>query len=122
MKPKFSRAASYALSAITFLTLAAGSRLQAQQSAIQSPTPQATASPQGAATVATPLETGLAADNSRDERYRIGPGDLLDIRVFNKAQFSRDGVRVDSRGMIRMPFIEGEIKAACRTEAELATE
>ena len=64
----------------------------------------------------------VAAANSSEERYRIGPGDLLDIRVFNKAQFSRDGVRVDSRGMIRMPFIESEIRAACRTEAELAAE
>jgi polysaccharide biosynthesis/export protein len=69
------------------------------------------------AVVAAPV-----AEQARDERYRIGPGDLLDIRVFNKAQFSRDGVRVDSRGMIRMPFIESEIKAACRTEAELAAE
>jgi polysaccharide export outer membrane protein len=57
-----------------------------------------------------------------DDRYRIGPGDVLEIRVFNKPQFSRDGVRVDSRGMIRMPFIEGEIQAACRTEYELASE
>jgi polysaccharide export outer membrane protein len=57
-----------------------------------------------------------------DNRYRIGPGDVLEIRVFNKPQFSRDGVRVDSRGMIRMPLIEREIQAACRTESELATE
>lgn len=74
-----------------------------------------------ASTVAT---TDIASKTLKtsEERYRIGPGDLLDIRVFNKAQFSRDGVRVDSRGMIRMPFIESEIKAACRTEAELAAE
>jgi len=39
------------------------------------------------------------------EHYRIGPGDVLDVRVFNKPQFSREGVRVDGRGMIRMPFI-----------------
>ena len=57
-----------------------------------------------------------------DDRYRIGPGDVLDIRVFNKQQFSRDGVRVDSRGMIRMPLIKDEIQAACRTEHELASE
>lgn len=57
-----------------------------------------------------------------DDRYRIGPGDVLDIRVFNKPQFSRDGVRVDGRGMIRMPLIQGEIQAACKTEAELAKE
>ena len=55
-------------------------------------------------------------------QYRIGPGDVLDIRVFNKPQLSRDGVRVDSSGMIRMPIIEGNIQAACRTESELAQE
>src|SRR5207253_5361044 len=53
---------------------------------------------------------------------RIGPGDVIDIRVFNKPQFSRDGVRVDGRGMIRMPLIQGEIQAACHTEAEVARE
>lgn len=56
------------------------------------------------------------------EHYRIGPGDVLDVRVFNKPQFSRDGVRVDGRGMIRMPFIDGEIQAACMTEQQLADE
>jgi polysaccharide export outer membrane protein len=55
-----------------------------------------------------------------DDHYRIGPGDVLDIRVFNKPQFSRDGVRVDGRGMIRVPFIAGEIQAACLTEQQLA--
>ncbi|MDX6385620.1 MAG: polysaccharide biosynthesis/export protein [Blastocatellia bacterium] len=55
-------------------------------------------------------------------RYRIGPGDVIDIKVFNKPQFSRDGVKVDSRGMIRIPLIKDEIQAACRTEDELATE
>ena len=60
--------------------------------------------------------------NGADDRYRIGPGDVLDVRVFNKPQFSRDGVRVDGRGMIRMPLIQGEIQAGCHTEAELAKE
>ena len=52
--------------------------------------------------------------------YRIGAGDVLDVRVFNRPQLSREAVRVDGRGMIRMPLVEGEIQAACRTEAELA--
>ncbi len=60
--------------------------------------------------------------DATEERYRIGPGDVLDIRVFNKPQFSRESVRVDGRGMIRMPLIQTEIRAACRTEAELARE
>ncbi len=56
-----------------------------------------------------------------DTKYRIGVGDMLDIRVFNRPQFSREAVRVDSSGMIRMPLIKEEIRAACRTESELAT-
>ena len=57
-----------------------------------------------------------------DERYRIGPGDVLDIRVFNRPQLSREAVRVDARGLIRMPMIKDEIQAACQTESELAKE
>jgi polysaccharide export outer membrane protein len=54
------------------------------------------------------------------DRYRIGPGDVLDIRIFNRPQLSRDAVRVEGNGMIRMPLIDGEIRAACKTEGELA--
>ena len=57
-----------------------------------------------------------------DDRYRIGPGDVLDIRIYNRPQLSRDGVRVEGNGMVRMPLIEGDIKAACLTEGELAKE
>jgi polysaccharide export outer membrane protein len=57
-----------------------------------------------------------------DDRYRIGPGDVLDIRVFNRPQLSREAVRVDQAGVIQMPLIEGDIKAACLTEGELAKE
>ena len=58
----------------------------------------------------------------QDDRYRIGPGDVLDIRIYNRPQLSRDGVRVEGNGMVRMPLIEGDIKAACLTEGELAKE
>lgn len=57
-----------------------------------------------------------------EDRYRIGPGDVLDIRVFNRANLSRDAVRVEGSGMIRMPLIDAEIQAACKTEGELAKE
>jgi polysaccharide export outer membrane protein len=63
-----------------------------------------------------------SAISQRDDRYRIGPNDVLDIRVFNKPLLSRDSVRVDGRGMVRMPLIESDIQAACRTETELAQE
>lgn len=54
------------------------------------------------------------------DRYRIGPGDVLDIRIFNRPQLSREAVRVEGSGMIRMPLVDGEIQAACKTEGELA--
>ena len=59
---------------------------------------------------------------AQDDRYRIGPGDVLDVRIYNRPQLSRDAVRVEGNGMIRMPLIEGDIKAACLTEGELAKE
>jgi polysaccharide export outer membrane protein len=111
MCPPTSRAAQVCAVAVLFcgLTRAAA----AQQPAANAPTsPAPVASTAGAVTSAAAPE----------DRYRIGPGDVLDIRVFNKPQFSRDGVRVDGRGMIRMPLIEGEIQAACRTEYELASD
>lgn len=64
----------------------------------------------------------LAPLYQQDDRYRIGPGDVLDIRIYNRPQLSRDAVRVEGNGMIRMPLIENEIQAGCRTEGELAKE
>jgi len=59
---------------------------------------------------------------AQDDRYRIGPGDVLDIRVYNRPQLSREAVRVEGNGMIRMPLVENDIQAACLTEGELAKE
>jgi polysaccharide export outer membrane protein len=56
------------------------------------------------------------------QRYRIGAGDVLDIRILNRPQLSREAVRVEGDGMIRMPLIDGQIQAACKSEGELATE
>src|SRR5215467_9934726 len=58
----------------------------------------------------------------QDDRYRIGPADVLDIRIYNRPQLSREAVRVEGNGVIRMPLIETEIQAACLTEGELAKE
>jgi polysaccharide biosynthesis/export protein len=64
-----------------------------------------------------------AADGARRaESYRIGPGDVLEVRVFNRPQLSREAVRVEGDGTIRMPLVEGVIRAACLTEGELAKE
>jgi polysaccharide export outer membrane protein len=83
---------------------------------------------QQSAEVAPPSVSGVESASAvtqtarSDDRYRIGPGDVLDIRVFNRPQFSREAIRVDGRGIIRMPFIEDDLMAACRTEGELAKE
>ncbi len=76
-----------------------------------------------------PLKSGaktltktLNSQAEPDDRYRIGPGDILDVRILNRPHLSRDAVRVEGNGMIRMPLIETEIQAACLTEGELARE
>lgn len=79
------------------------------------------AQPAGTASVGIPTPASNPA-TQLDERYRIGPGDVLDIRIFNRPNLSRDAVRVEGSGIIRMPLIEGEIQAACKTEGELAKE
>jgi polysaccharide biosynthesis/export protein len=60
--------------------------------------------------------------NSEDDHYQIGPGDVLEIRVMNRPQLSRDTVRVEGNGTIRMPLIDTPIQAACLSESELAKE
>ena len=70
----------------------------------------------------SPAAVVAVATSQPDDRYRIGPGDVLEIRIFNRPNLSRDAVRVEGNGMIRMPLIDNEIQAACKTEGELASE
>lgn len=86
--------------------------VSAQEPESTGATPSATASVEKTTSAITPATQG-------DDRYRIGPGDVLDIRVFNRPQLSREA-RVDSNGVIQMPLLEGDIRAACMTENELA--
>lgn len=67
-------------------------------------------------------QAGVAAADgplrlAEDDSYQIGPGDLLDVRVYGRAELTRE-VRVTNQGTIRLPFLE-EIKVACQTEAQL---
>ena len=68
------------------------------------------------------LGLSAVAHAQQDDRYRIGAGDVLDVRIYNRPQLSRDAVRVEGNGIIRMPLIDSEIQAACLTEGELAKE
>jgi polysaccharide export outer membrane protein len=78
----------------------------------------ATAAPKQTAPFAAPNPFATLSD----EHYTIGPGDVLDIRVLNRPNLSREAVRVEGNGVIRMPLIETEIQAACLTESELEKE
>ena len=103
---------------ILFMTWFANSGTAQAQQSQQTPTDSAS----DRSTVGQPSVSSSAAAADDDARYRIGPGDVLDIRVFNRPNLSREAVRVEGNGMIRMPLIEREIQAACLTEGELARE
>ena len=51
--------------------------------------------------------------------YLLGPGDVLDVRVFGQPDLT-SVVQVDSDGNLSsLPFLEQPIKAKCRTEKEV---
>ncbi|MDX2039787.1 MAG: polysaccharide biosynthesis/export family protein [Acidobacteriota bacterium] len=66
------------------------------------------------------LPTAIPTGSLSDQVYRIGPGDVLDVRVFNRPELSGER-RVTEAGRIRLPFIE-ELRVACLTEAEISQE
>lgn len=83
--------------------------------AMAQPQPAADSKPATTQTVPSP-----GPRSPEDQRYRIGAGDLLDIHILNRPNLSRDSVRVDGSGMIRMPLIDSDIQAACKSEGELS--
>ena len=93
---------------LVVLFAASGQAAMAQQASTN-----VTASP-------APSVASTSSTDSPDDRYRIGPGDVLDIRYLRSPELSREAVRVDNRGMIRMPMLDDDIQAACLTEGELA--
>lgn len=52
------------------------------------------------------------------KKYLLGPGDVLELRVYNEAQFNGPLV-VDDEGNIAVPFIESPIRAQCRSDREI---
>lgn len=92
--------------------------------------PPAGAQKPGDVTSATTASAGSAAEKrgatspapvgNPGDQYRLGPGDVLDIHILNRPNLSRENVRIEGNGTIRMPLIEGNIPAACLTETELA--
>lgn len=68
------------------------------------------------------VSSPAASAAKAEEGYRIGPGDVLEIRFYKRPELSRDNVSVSANGTITMPMVDGEIQAACLTETELANE
>lgn len=106
--------------ALGAICLAASLSVAAQQPAAKTAADNPLSTTATTATNTTSAQ--VAATVAADDRYRIGPGDVLDIRILNRPNLSREAVRVEGSGMIRMPLIDTEIQAACKTEGELAKE
>ena len=51
------------------------------------------------------------------KKYKLGPGDVLELRVFNEPQFSGP-LQVNDEGNVEVPFV-GAIPARCRTDVEV---
>ena len=65
------------------------------------------------------IPTSAPLDDQGIGRYLIGPGDILDVRVFGQADLNSE-VEVDADGNISsLPFIEAPIRAKCRNEKEV---
>lgn len=73
--------------------------------------------PQGAA-VSASSSGSSALDAMGVKKYLLGPGDVLDLRVYNEPQFNGPLV-VDDEGNVSIPFIETPIRAQCRNDREI---
>ena len=65
------------------------------------------------------FQPASATDNQGIRRYRMGAGDILDVRVFGQPDLTST-VEVDEDGNISsLPFIEDPIPAKCKNEKEV---
>jgi polysaccharide export outer membrane protein len=65
------------------------------------------------------FQPASATDNQGIRRYRMGAGDILDVRVFGQPDLTST-VEIDEDGNISsLPFIEDPIPAKCKNEKEV---
>lgn len=59
-------------------------------------------------------------DIQGSKAYLLGPGDVLDIRVFGQPDLSTNMAQIDSDGNLSsLPFLEQPIPAKCRTDKQV---
>jgi polysaccharide export outer membrane protein len=69
-------------------------------------------------TAVTSTSSGLDIQGSK--AYLLGPGDVLDIRVFGQPELSTSSAQIDSDGNLSsLPFLETPIPAKCRTDKQV---
>ena len=65
------------------------------------------------------ISTSSGIDNQGIKNYLLGPGDVLEVRVFGQPDLSST-VQIDSDGNLSsLPFLETPIPAKCRTEKQV---
>lgn len=63
--------------------------------------------------------SSVSVDGHGIGRYLLGPGDVLDVRVFGQPDLNST-VEIDSDGNVSsLPFLETPIKAQCRTDRQV---
>lgn len=55
------------------------------------------------------------------ENYRIGPYDVLELRVLGEPEMSAEALKVSADGYIQVPFVDEDVRAQCLTERELSS-
>jgi polysaccharide export outer membrane protein len=83
----------------------------AQDSTSGGSSPQAGVVNTGSSGVSSPEGAGV-------KKYLLGPGDVLDLRVYNEPQFNGMLV-VDDEGKVAVPFVDQPITAQCRNDREV---
>jgi polysaccharide export outer membrane protein len=69
--------------------------------------------------VPSPTQSSSSVDNQGIRNYLLGPGDILDVRIFGQPDLNSTA-EIDSDGNISsLPFLETPIPAKCRTEKEV---
>jgi polysaccharide export outer membrane protein len=64
-------------------------------------------------------QASSSVDNQGIRNYLLGPGDILDVRIFGQPDLNSTA-EIDSDGNISsLPFLENPIPAKCRTEKEV---